>query len=479
MAEATDRPQTSEQVPPDAVMPGEQLPAVPPAAPETYQPLSLLAMAGFAIAIIYTLVVLIGGAVALFGRIPWLMPYWTFLLPLAAWIVCWAARTRIRDSEGTLSGIGFTTWGSRLAIVLGLTYAAYYSFTFLAVRFQAVAWTDNFFEQLKKGELEQAYLTSMGVPTKGIERSELRNEVESRFNTPKGKPGTVGAFTRFREDSSVRFIEMAGETANITPRGVEEWEFKSGGNGGYRVVLNYHVATPLTEFDVKIETFGRDPKPGERGGRQWQINLANGILSVSENRMTPEGTAFVVKSLMAQAFVTDWILKLDESRWKDTYLLTLEPSERERLGKEPKLKVDPLAELSKLIRIDEKTFWAGKREREEILNRVRKTFQLGADGNRTFSLSLQQQSVPFVRQIEGKRTAYFDVSLYYLDEASRGMAYMVDGRLMVSANDSDADRSSSWRVEALDIDTGRNPPMPTMRRATPPALPEQDPLGRQ
>ncbi len=473
MAEATDRPQTSEQPPPDAIMPGEQLPPLPPAASETYQPLSLLAMAGFAIAIIYSLVVLIGGAVALFGRIPWLMPYWTFLIPVAALVVCWAARTRIRNSEGTLSGMAFTTWGSRLAIVLGLTYAAYYSFTFLAVRFQAIDCADRFFEQLKQGQLEHAFLMSLGVATKGRDKVDLRHEIESRFNTPKGKPGTVGAYTRFRQDSSIRFIEMAGESATITPRGVDEWEYKSGGSGGYRVVLNYHVATPLAEYDIKIETFGRDSKPGEPKGRQWQLNFVNGVLSASQPDMTPKGKEVIVKCMMAQSFTTEWILKLDESLWKAAYLETLEPSERERLSKDPKLiKEDPLSALSRLIRIDEKMFWAGKREREAILNRVRNTFQLGAAGNRTFSLSLQQQSVPFVRESDGKMEASFDVSLFYLDEASGTMAYMVEGRLVVSAKSSDADRSSAWRVEALDIDTGRNPPQPTMRKSAPPPMPE-------
>src|SRR5262245_26915993 len=148
MAEATDRPQAPEQAPPDAVIPAEQLGSSPP---EPYQPLSLLAMAGFGLAVVYCLVVVIGAAVALFSRTPWLMPYWTFLLPLAALVVCWAARTRIFNSEGTLSGIGFTTWGSRLAIVVGLTYGVYYGFTFLAVRFQAIDCVDRFIVQLQQG----------------------------------------------------------------------------------------------------------------------------------------------------------------------------------------------------------------------------------------------------------------------------------------------------------------------------------------
>ena len=172
--------------------------ALAPTATETYQPLSLLALAGFGLAVVYALVVVIGAAVALFGRIPWLMPSWTYLLPIAALILCGAARMRIRDSEGTMSGMAFTTWGLRLAVIVGLTYAAYNGATFFAVRGQAVDCADTFFEYLKRGELEQAYLFSMGIPAKDVDKAELRNMLESRFNTPKGPSGSVGDFSRFQ-----------------------------------------------------------------------------------------------------------------------------------------------------------------------------------------------------------------------------------------------------------------------------------------
>src|SRR5690349_6288502 len=112
MAETTDHPHGSESVSSPAEEristhpqpPGGELGTLAPAVTETYRPLSLLALAGFGLAVIYDLVVLIGAAVSLFSHIPWLMPGWTFLLPVAALILCWAARTRIRNSEDTLSG---------------------------------------------------------------------------------------------------------------------------------------------------------------------------------------------------------------------------------------------------------------------------------------------------------------------------------------------------------------------------------------
>src|SRR5262245_52442410 len=130
MAEATDRPQGAGEVSSGiTTTPGGGIGTMPTAS-EPYRPLSLLALAAFAVAVLYAFIVVLGGAVSLFTRVPWLMPGWSFLVPVVALVLCWAARARIRDSEGTLSGLAFSTWGARLAIVVGLTYAAYYGFTF-------------------------------------------------------------------------------------------------------------------------------------------------------------------------------------------------------------------------------------------------------------------------------------------------------------------------------------------------------------
>lgn len=468
MAEATDRPQTSGQTPSDAVMPGEQFNPLTPPAAETYRALSLLAMAGFGIAALYAVIVVIGAAVALFSRIPWLMSYWTFLIPVAALVVCGAARTRIRDSEGTLSGLAFATWGSRLAILVGVLYVAYYASTFLVVRYQAIQCADKFFAQLKQGNSELAFLMSKGNPPAGLDKSELRDEVESRFNQPRGRVGAVGPFTRFREDLFVRFIEMDGEQTKVYPRGVAEWEYS---NGGYKVVLNYHVATSLIEFDARVDTFGRDPKPGEPKGRQWQIMLAGGAVTTVQDsiRRTPEGEEITLKSLMGQNFVSQWIGKVNQGDWKEAYLDTLKSSERPAANKVRSSILQPEKKLAKLIQLDDKTFWANQKQRQDIMPRARGTFQLGSNGRPTFSMSLQQQAVPFFRTTDGVLTESFDVSLFYLDESAGVMKYMVEGRLVVSApTDEAVTKASAWRVEALHLDSGRSPPDQPMQRAPPP-----------
>lgn len=437
MAEATDRSPSPGQAPPDAGMSGEERSAVAPVSSETYQPLSLLALAGFGLALLYSLTVLIGGLIALLARIPWLMPGWTFLLPLGILILCWAARTRIRNSEGTLSGLAFTTWGVRLAILFGLTYAAYYGFTFIAVRLQAVQFVDRFFEQIKQGHPDRAFLLAQGTPIKDSNSID-RDMLESRYNQPSPTPGGSGFFTRFYQERFVRFIEMDGEQAQITPRGVASWEYSK---GGYRMTLNYHVSTSLVDFNLRVETFGRDPKPDEPKGPKWQILLTGGESSIEgDMKPTPRGLEFLQKTRKAQEFASEWAAKANDPD-------TLKPDERKR--------------LSELIRLDDKTFWAGKKQREDIKNRVRNTFQPAGAGKATFNLVLQPPAtaLPMLREGDGQTTALFDVTLSYFDDSGFKTLYLVNGRLIVSApSGSAADSSSAWKVEALEIESGRTPP---------------------
>lgn len=483
MAEATDRPRGV----------GEVLPEVP-VATETYRPLSLLALAGFGLAVVYALVVLVGAAVALFGRIPWLMPNWTFLLPLAALTVCWAARTRIHNAEGTLSGSTFTTWGFRLTIIVGLTYAAYYGATFFAVRGQAIDFADDFFKKLKEGRIEQAFMMATGVPTKDMSSGELRDTIESRFNNPGGAPGGAGPFTRFRQTDFVRFIETDGPQGNIAPMGVSEWEYK---NGGYRVALQYHVTSSLAEFDLRVETFRHDSKPGEPKGQQWQVVLNRGETGLVPGSMkqTPLGAEVMRTAKMAYSWAADWADKINLQQWSEAYLDTLPPSERVRLRAGQRaarlLATAPLTSLSlglcdaacrdflageqqlasgQIIHLDDKTFWAGKQKRADIIQRIRKTFEpAGAGGNATFNLSVQP-GMPRMRVTEERTTVMFDANVRYLDEKNWSTQYVVEGQLVVSAKAGDSDTPSAWWIESLDLESGRTPPA-APERPRPPAPP--------
>lgn len=487
MAEATDRSQSTG---PGPSSPEQGIPTPPAAlgAPDTYQPLSLLALTSFGLAVIYALIVLIGATVALFSRIPWLMPGWSFLLPLAALALCWAAALRIRGSEGTLSGLAFATWGFRLTILVALTYGAYYFATFFAVREQAVECADRFFEQLKQGHNEQAFLMAMGVPSKDMDSAELRNKIEVEFNTPSPSPEGVGQYSRFLQAHYVRFIEMEGPKANITLRGVSDWVHNK---DGYRVTLKYHIATSLVEFEMNLETFGRDSKPGEPKGRQWQVMLPRDQ-SPEGLKRTPLGEKIVDGTMRsAQRFATVWVDKINQRQWLDAYLDTLPPAERSRLGEGRStlrfLAVSPMSgvaalglldaacrdllasarglESRKLIHLDPQTFWTSPKQRAGILDRIHTTFKSAIEGGPAFSLNLQK-IVPMLRASDGRTTVFFDVALLYYEDSGSKLQYRVEGQIAVTADSSDPN-PSAWRIEAINVENGRTPPEPPRKRRGP------------
>src|SRR5436309_2834297 len=141
MPDATDRPVNAN---PEAAEPILRLgPTAPPAPEETYRPLSMLAVAGFGLAVLYAVIVVGGGLISFFIRAPWLLSFWAVLLPLIAFAVSWVALQRIRDSEGTLGGESLAKTGVGLSVVFGLTYASYYTATRFAKIQQATSFVEN------------------------------------------------------------------------------------------------------------------------------------------------------------------------------------------------------------------------------------------------------------------------------------------------------------------------------------------------
>src|SRR5207302_5072758 len=67
----------------------------------------------------------LGGLVAFSSSRPWMLTPWTWVLCVAAVLISWLARSRIRDSEGALSGQGLARWGLGLSLFFGGIYAFY------------------------------------------------------------------------------------------------------------------------------------------------------------------------------------------------------------------------------------------------------------------------------------------------------------------------------------------------------------------
>jgi hypothetical protein len=187
------------------------------------------------------------------------------------------------------------------------------------------------------------------------------------------------------------------------------------------------------------------------------VDLQKGQTGVvpSTLKLTRRGEDLRQAAQMAWSFVSTWQDKINRSEWNEVYLDTRPPAEREQLRKEQPAGWQKLAE-SDLIRIDAKQFWTGKAQRDDILRHIRDTFR---GGKRTFTLRLQQAEMPVIHMSDGRVTARIDSQLTYLDAKGEKPKYVVEGQLVVSAAEDEAQRTpSAWRVEAIEPESGRTPP---------------------
>ncbi len=140
------------------------------------------------------------------------MPIWTFVLPIVAVAVCFAARARIRKSEGALTGSRLATWGVGLTVVVGLLYAAYYAGCYFAVSSQAEKFGNEWMDLLRTGKpdkIDQAFLYTQ-QPPRPADDDHLRDRLEMDFD--RGQSGHGGMLTGFRQCELVRQFEQGGAT---------------------------------------------------------------------------------------------------------------------------------------------------------------------------------------------------------------------------------------------------------------------------
>jgi hypothetical protein len=419
-------------------------------APEPYQPLSLLAIAGFVLCLLYALVVIGGGVVALINHTPWLLPLWTLLLPIVGVALAWVARGRIQGSEGTLGGMALVNWGIGLGVLFGLTYTAYYTATYFAVRQQATDFAARWLDDLRAGKLEQAYLRTMDVAKRPREDANLRAALENLGAT------NMVSYNTFQHAEFVRLLKQGGQEAQADLVAVKDWDYEK---GGYQVNLVYNVGTPAARFELVLGVQGKESLTGEYEGRQWHVMMDKSGADRTQIKFTPEGERVLTALSRGREFAQNWLLVLSKGDKEEAYLETLPPAERGQPG--------PAGDKSKaaflqgdLVRADPKTFWAS--DPKAVVEGVKDLFR--SRGAATSRLELAQVRLPEWEHVDEKLRGRFDVQIGLFDQAAlppgeRPMPrFQVDGVLVVeSTAPPGQEDKNSWRVVSLDLVRGGAP----------------------
>jgi hypothetical protein len=350
-------------------------------ASEGYRPLSLMALVGFILALLFVASVLVGGLAAfggqhprwlvvwlvvalvggwllaqslkrpvlgtiglalaglttlvgLFGLVtcsatsPWLLPWPVWILVGAALLMCWLASSRIAASEGTLGGAALARWGVGLVLFFTLNYGAYYLSSIYAVRAQGRECTDEFLELVKASDKEpfKLYEAFARTMTHGARHrvTDLRRAVEVESNAGQGITG--GAYSTFVLNTTVRLVQTFGEDAKYEKIGTAEEHDK----GGYRVRVTYRVTGKLGVADFDLFAFGEESIDGAVVRRQWHIEVIPVPMEAMANnfRSTDEGRGMIVAISSSKNLAQQWLDEISAHRIEGAYLATVAPDER-------------------------------------------------------------------------------------------------------------------------------------------------------
>ena len=239
--------------------------------PETYRPVSLLAISGLILAGLWILVLAIGVIGAALAGAPLLVHPLVQGIAGAGLARCLglASDQALRRHPCRFVPAG---WAFFLSIITLLSYWAYYAAITLAIRQQADTFTHQWIGQLRQGNIDEAFRLTLEPnrrPPDGTSTSELRDMLESRFNPVENERiSPHGRYTRFRLHSLVRMIVEGNEDTRFKSLGVS-WDYKG---QAYSVCQHVEVTTPEQTCKVFFTVIGSRATRKESSGRQWYVS---------------------------------------------------------------------------------------------------------------------------------------------------------------------------------------------------------------
>lgn len=287
-----------------------------PTETEVYRPLSGLAVAAFGLAALYAVVLGVVGITCLVSRTPPFLSPWTLLVPATAAVLGVAARQHLRYAEGTRSGEGLVTWAFRLS-ALGLVYLAIYLATFLAVKMQAEKFSREWFEKIRDGKLNAAFLDTR----KPEERENDDPNDEGRLYIRYGSSGSRrGELPQFIDSEFVQLLTTPDAT--VEDQGVRDLEYDQ---GGYKVELSYRITTPEVEYDWIVTARSA---LNSKKQREWLVAPPR---PAERPRFTPLGQARMQMKDEALRLIHHVANQRSQGDLTTLYLQSCEPAKRKDL----------------------------------------------------------------------------------------------------------------------------------------------------
>jgi hypothetical protein len=300
---------------------------------QVYQPLSILAVLGLGIALVYALVMVVCVIIALAKGSPWILEVWTVVFPLLAVLISLVAWLQIQGSEGTLGGRRLALAGIAVSLVVGLGYWAYFLATYIAIRQKADSVAREWMTDVGKGENEAAFWWALEplkrpsrLPADPANDPAFRKDLETRFNIPGEGSSLVGLFSQFERSELIHILRQAGPDAHIESLGVSDWGYLP---EGYYITLDYRLTTEEAAYDITITLHGNQAQHQEFEGRQWFIVFPKAGLH-GEPRFTENGWKTGALRQESRNFLENWRARLGTGQVGEAFLDTCDAKDRDR-----------------------------------------------------------------------------------------------------------------------------------------------------
>jgi hypothetical protein len=296
-----------------------------------YQQISGFAIAGLVVGVVFVGFLLLQVVMGMLSHSVVLMPLWLeFFAALGAGLSALGIRY-IRSSGGTLAGIRIAKTGLWLSLVAGLGYGSYYGATYLAVRQQANTFVLEWFDKMRKGKINQAFLMTQPPGVVREVNPDDDTYMNMRFNAPqagpKGESPKAGPLDMFRHNEIIQAMKQGGDLTKVKPLGVRSWERKE---GTYSVKRVYGVETPEGTFELQVSARGMDRTDAAEKGRGWFVPFNELSVEKDTYKKTKLGQRLEALRLNGQTkFLAEWGEKVVAGKMQAAYLDTLDPKDRQ------------------------------------------------------------------------------------------------------------------------------------------------------
>jgi hypothetical protein len=246
------------------------------------------------------------------------MSYELLLLPAVGVGLAFAARSHVKQAEGTRSGgkIAAAAWW--VCVLGGAGYGAYLYANEFFIERESRAFADKFFEQLKQNRPHHAYVFLVDPAQRDAASPDNPEVFEAQF---------AQGYGPFRNHELIRQIRRNGKDVVLEHVSASDIGQES---EGFRASHLYRLTTPEGVFDVRL---GLKAAEARKGGKPvWRIDAKpNMAIAIKPERLSQYGRLLMDLESELSGLARIWTTMVSRGQTFRVHMFTLPGAEREAL----------------------------------------------------------------------------------------------------------------------------------------------------